>query len=517
VTALQCPDIADLLPEGLLLVSRPGTVLAANRSLDRLNGGPAEWVGRPLGDLVADPPEVLAGYLDSCADSRDPVAGTLTVRGRAGQPLVCHCEGMGIGPEEHEAEGIVLLRLTAVEGEAGPWTALKRRLDEVAGEVERSRKSAEELAEAGRKKDQFVDVLAHILRNSLVTIRTGLHILRLPGTAGQACEEARAIMERQVRYLTRLVDELLDMADLSHGRVQLRRTRLDLVQVAAAAVQEQQRAPEQDRVELTLEAAAAPVWVLGDAGRLEQVLANLLDNAVKFRAGAGRVTIRVAADPGRHQAVLSVCDCGQGIAMELLPHLFESRAEETPTQERRPAGLGLGLAVVKGMVELHGGTVQAHSAGPGRGAEFVIRLPLAKEVAPLLVLPAAPQPAGEQRRILIVEDNLDAAATLRILLELLGHTVAVAHTGPEGVQLAAAWKPEVVLCDIGLPELDGYGVAQELRRNPATAHARLIALTGYGKDEDRRRSREAGFEHHLVKPVDPDVLQALLLQPATHS
>jgi CheY-like chemotaxis protein len=249
---------------------------------------------------------------------------------------------------------------------------------------------------------------------------------------------------------------------------------------------------------------------MGDPTRLTQVFNNLIDNAVKFANGGREVTVRVAADEERRQAVLSIQDKGTGIEPEVLPRLFTPFLQADRSLDRSRGGLGLGLAMVKGLVELHSGLVEASSAGVGRGAEFVVRLPLEQEPAALSEMPTVPLSAGRQLRVLVVEDNRDGADSLRILLGLLGHEARVAYSGPEGVAVAREWRPDVVLCDIGLPGLDGYGVARELRLNPTTARARLLALTGYGQDEDFRRTREAGFDYHLVKPADPKKLQRLL-------
>jgi CheY-like chemotaxis protein len=253
-----------------------------------------------------------------------------------------------------------------------------------------------------------------------------------------------------------------------------------------------------------------PVWVEGDPTRLAQVLDNLLENAVKFTPRGGSVMVRLAADPGRGQAVLAVRDTGSGIAPDLLPRLFEPFAQADRSLDRSQGGLGLGLALVKGLVELHGGEVHAASGGPGRGAEFEVRLPMQPEPAALSRMPQAPPPKDKKLRVLVVEDNRDAADSLRLLLELYGYDVTVAYTGPAGVEAAKRWQPDVVLCDIGLPGLDGYEVARELRRHPSTARARMIAVTGYGGDQERARSRAAGFDAHLTKPADPTALHELL-------
>jgi CheY-like chemotaxis protein len=249
---------------------------------------------------------------------------------------------------------------------------------------------------------------------------------------------------------------------------------------------------------------------MGDATRLTQVLDNLLANAIKFTDRGGSVAVRVEAKADTRRAVVTIGDTGLGIDAALLPHLFEAFTQADRSLDRAKGGLGLGLSLVKGLVELHGGKVHASSGGPGRGAEFVVELPLQSEPAALLGMPVAPKVAETRLRILVVEDNRDAADSLRMLLELYGYDVAVAYTGPTGVERAKEWKPDVVLCDIGLPGLDGYGVVRELRQNQTTAKARMIAVTGYGGDEDRQRSQEAGFDQHLTKPVDPVVLQGIV-------
>ncbi len=261
---------------------------------------------------------------------------------------------------------------------------------------------------------------------------------------------------------------------------------------------------------LVLDLPEVPVWVEGDPTRLTQVLDNLLTNAVKFSNRGGRVEARLWVDDPARQAVLAVRDTGIGIEASMLPRLFDIFSQADRSLDRSRGGLGLGLALVKGLVEMHGGTVQAASPGAGRGAEFTIRLPRLEEPAALTEAPD-PFPAGSKNlRILVIEDNQDSAESMRLLLTLHGYQVSVANTGPAGVAAAAQGRPEVVLCDIGLPGMDGFAVARALRQNPTTAHVRLIAVTGYGQEQDRQCAREAGFDDHLVKPVDPDQLLGLL-------
>jgi PAS domain S-box-containing protein len=374
-------------------------------------------------------------------------------------------------------------------------------------DVTEQQRAEQELREANRRKDEFLAMLAHELRNPLAPVLNAVQLLRQPGANTAVHDWARDVLERQTRHLARIVDDLLDVSRLTRGKVSLRRERLDLSRLVRDAAEDHRGALERAGLALALPRPDRPLWVEGDPTRLAQVLANLLQNAAKFTPAGGRVEVSVAAESdGRHAAV-TVRDTGQGIEPALLPQLFEPLTQADRSLARTPGGLGLGLSLVKGLVELHGGTVTAASGGPGRGAEFTFRLPLAAGPAPSATQAAAPSRQVARRRVLVVEDNPDTAESLRMLVELWGHEVRVAGTGPDGVEEARRFRPDVVLCDIGLPGLDGYGVARELRRHTATAGARLVAVTGYGTDDDRRRSREAGFDLHLVKPVGPEELR----------
>jgi CheY-like chemotaxis protein len=290
----------------------------------------------------------------------------------------------------------------------------------------------------------------------------------------------------------------------------LRSERLDFARLARLAVEDHRADFEQAGLDLSVDSPEVPVWVLGDPTRLTQVIDNLLHNARKFTERGGSVEVRVQVEPESEQAVLTVRDTGAGIEPEMLSRLFETFAQADRSLDRTKGGLGLGLSMVRGLVELHGGHVGASSAGPGRGSELTVRLPAEPEPAALSQILTEPSHDGQHLRILVVEDNRDSADSLRMLLELYGYEVNVAYTGPDGVKAAEEWHPSVVLCDIGLPGLDGYGVARKLRGNPATAKTPMIAVTGYGADEDRSRSREAGFDRHMVKPVDPEALHQAL-------
>ena len=371
------------------------------------------------------------------------------------------------------------------------------------------------LREANAAKDQFLVMLAHELRNPLAPLLSSLYIFGQDEAVRQAHGASLARMERQVRRLNRMVEDLLEASRVVLGRARLRPERLDLARLVRTAVEDRRPLFERAGVALTAATPDTPLWVNGDADRLVQALDNLLDNEAKFVDHGGRVDVRLAADAPASQAVLTISDNGIGIPAEMLGRLFDVFAQADRSLDRKRGGLGLGLAVVKGLVEQHGGTVRAASEGPGKGAEFTLRLPLEPEPAALAPAPAPPRPAGARSRVLVIEDNHDAAESLRVLLEILGHEVRVAFTGTEGVQQALRWTPEVVLSDIGLPELDGYEVARRLRKEPQFRSVLMVAITGYNGDEERRRSREAGFDHHLVKPADVRELQRLLAAHAS--
>ncbi len=375
-----------------------------------------------------------------------------------------------------------------------------------------ARARAEELAAADRRKDDFLAMLAHELRNPLGAISNSIHVMSGTSPDRPAFRRALEVAVRQINHQTRLVDDLLDVSRIARGKIRLHLEQLDLAALARSTAEDHRDALEAAGVSLLLELPGHPVWVNGDRVRLAQVIGNLLDNARKFTPAGGKVGMRLALT-AKQEAVLSVRDTGIGIDATVLPHLFTPFSQADRTLDRSQGGMGLGLSLVKGLVELHsGGSVRVTSGGPGRGAEFQITLPA--EVRPdareetLVSEPWMPAAV----RVLVIEDIRDAAETLRDLLELFGCVVEVAFTGQEGIVRAAEFLPDVVLCDIGLPGgVTGYDVARQLRSSPATAACRLIALTGYGTHEDRRRSREAGFDLHLTKPIQPDQLQQALI------
>jgi CheY-like chemotaxis protein len=321
----------------------------------------------------------------------------------------------------------------------------------------------------------------------------------------------RDIIDRQVQQLTHLIDDLLDVSRITRGKIQLRPERLDLSAVAPLAVETARPLLELRGHQLTLRLAPQLLWVDADRVRLEQIMTNLLTNAAKYTEPGGQIWLTTASEGS--DAVLRVKDTGIGIAPEMQPRIFELFMQAEPTLDRSQGGLGIGLTLVKRLVELHGGRIEVASQGLGQGSEFTVRLPLRAPAEPSeTACPEVPR-AGERlvQRILVVDDNHDGAESLALLLRLWGHEVRLANDGPSALRMIEASLPDVVLCDIGLPGMDGYQLAKQLRQQGPNC-LRLFALTGYGQDEDRRRSRAAGFDGHLVKPIDPEELQQALQQ-----
>lgn len=411
----------------------------------------------------------------------------------------------------------------------------------------------EEVQDEGRRKDDFLAMLAHELRNPLAPILNAVQVMRLRSQADAPQERAREVVERQVRHMARLLDDLLDVSRITRGMIELRREPVDLVVIVADALQTSRPFLEAQRHEILLALPSEPIMLAADATRLEQVVTNLLNNAAKYTPAEGRLWITLAREGG--EAVLSVRDTGLGLTPELLPRVFDLFTQAARTLDRSQGGLGVGLTLVRRLVELHGGSVSAASPGPGQGSEFVVRLPVTnsgtvpgpinkdgqdgatasraslepRDDAPSIAvahppLTMDPRPSTlapghpsldpvAGRRVLLVEDHTDAAQTLATLLELWGHEVRVALDGPMALEAATEFQPEVVLMDIGLPGMDGYEVARRLRGEPELAGALLVAVTGYGQTEDRSRSRAAGFTFHLTKPVNPVELARVITGP----
>jgi PAS domain S-box-containing protein len=370
------------------------------------------------------------------------------------------------------------------------------------------RRAEDALRESDRRKSEFLALLSHELRNPLAPILNGVALL---GRArlGPEAERARVVVERQARHLARLVDDLLDLTRVTRGKIELERELLDVCDLLRRAAEDHRDTFAQRGIALHLELPDAPLWIDADPTRVAQAVGNLLQNASRFTHDGG--TTMLSARRAGDAAELAVRDDGIGIEPELLGRLFEPFVQAERTLARSAGGLGLGLALVKGLVELHGGSVRARSDGHGRGATFELTFPAAPEPARDAASPSRPPTAARPRRVLVVEDNVDAAESLAELLRLDGHEVEIAPDGRSGLDRARAFAPEVVLCDLGLPDLSGYDVARALRAEPTLAGARLVAVSGYAQWEDRARALEAGFDAHVAKPVPLEELAALLV------
>jgi PAS domain S-box-containing protein len=373
------------------------------------------------------------------------------------------------------------------------------------------RKRIEEaLRDADRKKDEFLATLAHELRNPLAPIRNALGILQTKGPSRPELQWARGVLDRQVQLMARLLEDLLDVSRISSNKLELRKERVELAALLEAALETSRPVIDHGGHELTLTLPPEPIYLEADPVRLAQVFSNLLNNAAKYTEKGGQ--IRLTAERIGKDMVVSVKDNGIGIVVETLPRIFDIFSQAKPALPWSQGGLGIGLSLVKGLVELHGGTVEARSEGPGRGSEFVVRMPLeAQTTARRPVQPAQEQKPALNYRILIADDNRDSADSLATLLQLMGNEVGTAYDGEEAVEAAAAFRPEVVVLDLGMPKLNGYEACRRIRKEPWGQGILLIALTGWGQEEDRHRTAEAGFNQHMVKPVDPDVLMKLLV------
>jgi signal transduction histidine kinase/ActR/RegA family two-component response regulator len=404
----------------------------------------------------------------------------------------------------------LVLALTSRYGEQAAQRA--RRFEAAVAERTAELEAAKAEAQAASAaKDRFLAMLGHELRNPLASVSTALEVLqRQQGEDPRREGRMRGIVQRQMGHMARLVDDLLDVSRIEQGKLPLRLERLDLARLVREVAEAERARIEQAGLTLEIETPAGPLWVDGDPTRLTQVVYNLLSNAVKFTEPGGEVRVRAVAEPHSGRAAISVRDSGLGIDPADLERIFAPFAQTEDAVERAAGGLGLGLPIVKGLVDAHGGEILAVSPGRGRGAELTVRLPSREAPASEAERPSRARPAAG-RRILVIDDHLDSAEGLRDLLHLFGHEVEVAGDGTEGLKLAARVPPDLVICDISLPgELDGYRVAETLRREPRGASLQLIALTGLGDEESIRRAMAAGFDRHLTKPVDPELLREVV-------
>ena len=507
-------------PAAMVVVNRAGQIELVNSQAERMFGwGREQLVGQPIDLLVPEPArhQHAAHRATFHANPSARLMGTgREIRARRGDGT------------EFPAE----VRLTPLQGSSSELvlatvTDISTRLEVARALLE----SAEQLRETERRKDDFIAVLAHELRNPLAPVRSAVEIMRRLDPGDPRLARTREVIARQVDHMTRLIDDLLDVSRIGRGKLALRFDRCDLARIARDTAEDYQASLESEGLRLLIDVPETPIWVEGDAVRLAQMLGNLLNNAGRFSHAGGLITVEVRVDTVIGQAMMRVADTGVGIGSELLGRLFNPFEQGPQDLSRSRGGLGLGLALTQGLATLHGGHIEANSPGPDLGATFTLWLPLASEhtsnrpvAVPVGMSPPstgstsaglAPGTAQGRRklRILVVEDNLDAAETLGELLSLSGHEVTVCHDGEAGLALAKQGSPHVLISDLGLPgEVDGYQLARRLRADPRQKGLYLIALSGYADGPARARSQEAGFDAHLPKPPDIQQLEALLEQ-----
>ena len=393
-------------------------------------------------------------------------------------------------------------------GRTSHYVAIKQDISarkQVEAQLAAAKLAAED---SNRAKDSFLAILGHELRNPLAPIRNSIHMLKHSSPSQSTLARAHDMIERQVVHLARLLEDLLDLSRISYGKIQLKKEPVELAAFLRTFVRDFEFTCNSAEVSLETSLPEGPLWVFGDPARLQQIFGNLLNNAVKFTDRGGKASLSLAAENPGH-VLFVVQDNGMGMEPGMLAHAFEPFQQAGQNLGRNRSGLGLGLALVKGLTELHGGSVWVESGGLGKGTKVSVRLPMENQI-PIKTSPATSGAAKHSHRILIVEDNADAAESLRLLLTILAHEAIVARTGEEGVKLAFEFKPDVVICDIDLPGMDGYAVAGALRAAPEIRAARLIAMTGYGQEEDHKHAERAGFDHHITKPADPEMLEQLL-------
>lgn len=493
-TVRQSEERLRLLIDGvreyaIFLLSPEGLVVTWNSGAQRINGYQAgEIIGRHFSCFY--PPDAVSG------GKPDWELRTASQEGSVED------EGWRVRKDGTRYwANVVLTALNSAEGKTLGFVKITRDLTD--------RRRVEELLRADRQKNEFLALLTHELRNPLAPIRNALHVLAQPGVDPAMTAQMRDIAWRQVDHMARLLDDLLDVTQISQGRIELRRERVSLSKILARSVEASASILSDRHHQLTLDVPRESLWIDGDPTRLEQVFTNLLINAAKYTEPGGRVTV-TARQEGR-QVVTRIRDTGIGIDPLMAASIFDLFVQGERRTERSAGGVGIGLTLVRRLVELHGGTVDVLSAGPGKGSEFAVSLPSVERPAPkTIVNPERLFTAPASMRVLVVDDNVDAANSLALALRLSGQRVRVAYDGETALSFVAEDPPEAVLLDLGMPGMDGYQVAQRLRGNPATCKILIVALTGWGQDEDRRKSHDAGFDHHLVKPVDPIVVNRVL-------
>jgi PAS domain S-box-containing protein len=495
-------SVVDHVVDGIVTIDEYGNVESFNPAAEKLFGyRQGELIGQNVKLLMPEPYHSQHdGYLRNYLTT--------------GQAKI-----IGIGREvvgQRKDGSTFPMELAVSEFQIGQrrfFTGIVRNITERKQLEDQLRRQVEELADSDRRKNEFLATLAHELRNPLAPIRNSLNILRLTTPGDLGTSRVQEMMERQVNHMVRLVDDLLEVGRITSGKIELRKERVEIAAVLRSALETSKPLIETSGHQLGVSLPTEPLSVEADPVRLSQVVANLLNNAAKYTEPGGEIWLAAVRENGH--VSISVRDTGVGISAAMLPQLFRMFAQADKDHKRSQGGLGIGLALAKSLIEMHGGEIDAHSGGEGCGSEFVIRLPLSEEQLPVIEAPMS-EPvesnASTRSRVLVVDDNRDAAASLAVLLKMLGNEVATADDGPAALEAIQSFRPSVVLLDLGMPGMSGFEVVERARTTAAGRQSVLVALTGWGQEDDRRRTREAGFQHHLVKPVDIAALQKLLAE-----
>ncbi len=489
-TRLQLAAIVESSDDAIIGMDLEGIIRSWNRGAEQLYGYTAEEiVGKPLSLLIPpDHPDELP---------------TLLERLRSGERIE-HFETVRVCKDGRRV--YVSLSISPIKDESERIVGASK----IARDITERKRLYEQLQEADRRKDEFLAILAHELRNPLAPIRNALQIIRLAGDNKASVEKAAVVMERQLQQMVRLIDDLMDVTRIARNKMKLRQERVELGTVVRNALETSRPLIEAAGHELTVALPDEPILVDADSARLSQVFSNLLNNAAKYTERGGRIAVTLQRE-GSH-AVLRVKDAGIGISAEHLPHLFEMFSQVERSLERSQGGLGIGLNLAKRLTEMHGGTIEVHSEGLNKGSEFIVRLPAVSDspTQPHIAAELEDKPVPQRCKVLIVDDDEDTVTSLSIMLRILGHEVLSAHDGVQALEAAKSFRPDVVLLDIALPRMNGYEAARRIRQESWGENMKLVALTGWGQEEDKRRSIEAGFNHHLTKPMEPTALEVLL-------
>ena len=483
-------DLYDLAPVGYFTLSEQGLILEANLTGAGLLGvGRRDLVKQPLTRFILpEDQDIYYRHRKQLFETGAPQVYELRMLRADAAPFWARLEAT----EAQDADGAPVCRA-------------------VMSDITARKQAEEKLAELDRRKDQFLAMLSHELRNPLAPILNAVQLLQLQKGENSVQQKALAIIERQVGQLTHLVGDLLEVSRAITGRIQLCQEQVAVSGIVERAVETARPLIDQRRHELTVSLPPDPIWLYADASRLEQVVTNLLTNAAKYTNEGGHIWLSVQQEGDK--AVLRVRDTGLGIAPAFLPHVFDLFTQAERSSDRSQGGLGIGLTLAKRLVEMHGGTIGVSST-LGQGSEFVVSLVVCPPGAMSLKTQPPPteiaKPTGPALRVLVVDDNVDAAKILEMLVREAGHLVRMAHTGPTALAAALDYRPDVMLLDIGLPELDGFEVAKRIRQEPLLHDIVLVAMTGYGQESDRQRSQEAGFDHYLVKPADFEKVRQIL-------